>query len=216
MDNFSVCTDWKMWVFFPPSTRNLDLLHKAGKSAGKLHRYYKELEDGICAVLSPWQAIYVPAGYLHATYSPKGGMTIGTTWSSAEALANTVDGLVMELHPDAQVPVAFKTDLVYFTRCLVQAFHLRRYAECRSAMGQVCWKTLAILGEEGPLLGPGWGLGKGSGAAEINNHLAAIEAAIAASKRPESFWGCDLCGVVSVLEHIWTVEDINKAKKQKR
>jgi hypothetical protein len=61
---------------------------------------------------------------------------------------------------------------------------------------------LAILGKEGALLGPGWGLGKGSGA---------IEAAIAANKRPEGFWGCDLCGVLSVLEHIWTVEDINKA-----
>jgi len=83
-------------------------------------------------------------------------------------------------------------------------------------MGQVCWKTLAILGKEGALLGPGWGLGKGSGAAEINNHLATIEAAIAASKRPKDFWSCDLCGVVSVLEHIWTVEDINKAKKKKR
>jgi hypothetical protein len=216
MDNFSICTDWKIWVFFPPSEHNLKLLQTAAKSTGKLYRHYEELQDGTCAVLGPWQAIYLPTGYLHATYSLKGSMTIGTTWSSAEALVSTTDGLVEELYPDAQVPVTCRSDVVYFIRCLVQAFHLRQYAACRSAMGQICWKNLGIHGKEGPLFGPGWGLGKVPGVGDINSGLATIEAAIAASQCSVEFWACGSCGVASVLEHIWTKDDIVKIKKKKK
>jgi hypothetical protein len=216
MDNFSICTDWKIWAFFPPSKHNLNLLQNAGRSTGKLHRHFEELQDGSCAVLGPWQALYVPTGYLHATYSLKGGMTIGTTWSSAEALLSTTEGLVVELYPDAQVPVTCRSDVIYFIRCLVQAFNLRQYAACKSAMDQVCWKKLGILGKEGALFGPGWGLGRGPGNGEINSSLADIEAAIAASQCSAEFWSCDSCGVASVLEHIWTKDDMAKMKKKKR
>ena len=97
---------------FPPSKHNLNFLQIAAKSTGKLYRHYEELQDGTCAVLAPRQAICLPTGYLYPTYCLKGSMTIGTTWSLAEGLVSTANGLVEELYPDARVPVTGRSDIV--------------------------------------------------------------------------------------------------------
>jgi hypothetical protein len=215
MDVFSICTDWKMWVFFPSTTHNLEVFYSAGKSARKLFRHHEELRDGLFAVASPWDAIYIPAGYLHATYALKGSATIGTTWSSAEALECTVDALVAELYPNAQVPVSSRNDVVYFLRSLVQAFHLRTFATCKAAMQKLCWVKVGIVGRVGPLFGPNWGLNKGSMATEITGHLVEIGSAIAASRQSDGFWDCEEHGCGTLLGHIWTEEEMNKARKKK-
>jgi hypothetical protein len=105
MDVFSVCTDRKLWVFFPPTQSNISLLESKSKPTRKLSCLQSQLEGGYYATVDEGEAIYVPAGYLHATYALEGSLTIGTTWSSAESPEAATSMLVAELFPYSNVPV---------------------------------------------------------------------------------------------------------------
>ena len=124
MDVFSTSSDWKIWVFFPSTPHNLALLYQDGKCSRRIYRHYKELQGGHFIIAGPWQAVYIPACYLHATYSLASSITIGTTWYSAEGLEAVTTALVAELRPHAQVPVNRISDLQPFLSCLLQAFYL--------------------------------------------------------------------------------------------
>ncbi|KAF2818050.1 hypothetical protein CC86DRAFT_414259 [Ophiobolus disseminans] len=213
MDVFSICTDWKLWVFFRPTDHNLALLRGSGKSTKNLFRHFKELRDGLWGIAEPWQSFYIPTGYLHATYSLKGSVTIGTMWSSAEALEAAGDALLAELRPNSQVTVTQRSDLIYFLRSLIQTFHILQYERCKAAMQRICWRRVDIAGREGPLFGPSWALQKGP-QGELNKCFEALEGGIAASKLPPSFWTCEAtdCGIL--LNHVWSVDDVAQIKRK--
>ncbi|KAI0570884.1 hypothetical protein Alg130_11068 [Pyrenophora tritici-repentis] len=90
MDVFSVCSDWKLWVFFV-MPHNLSLLERSVKYTKRLQRLHEKLEGVQYAIVGEDEASYIPAGYLHATYLLKSSCTVGSSWSSAEALAAAVD-----------------------------------------------------------------------------------------------------------------------------
>ena len=101
-----MCSDWKLWVFFPPTDDNLLLLEGNVKYTKRLQRLHEKLGGGEYAIVGKDEACYIPAGYLHATYSLKSSCTVGCSWSSAKALAPVVNILVAELRPSAEVRVA--------------------------------------------------------------------------------------------------------------
>ncbi|CAE7016073.1 hypothetical protein PTNB73_01359 [Pyrenophora teres f. teres] len=202
MDVFSVCSNWKLWMFFPSTSHNLSLLERNVKYTKRLQRLHEKLEGGQYAIVSEDEACYILAGYLHATYSLKSSCTVGSSWSSAEALAAAVDILVAELRPSAEVRVATQHDLYYFLRSLIQAFHCEMYETCRDAMQKVCWQKLNVLGKRGALLGPGWGLKAAASRRSISDLVQSVMEAVAGSARPEGFWLCDETGCESVVDHI--------------
>jgi hypothetical protein len=102
-----MCSDWKLWVFFPPTPHNLILLEHSVIYTKRLLHLHDKLQEGRYAIVSEAEACYIPAGYLHATYSLKSNCTVGSSWSSAEALTATVDILV------AEVRVGTQHDLYY-------------------------------------------------------------------------------------------------------
>ncbi|KAF2022435.1 hypothetical protein EK21DRAFT_119817 [Setomelanomma holmii] len=169
----------------------------------KLRELYDKLEGGRYALVEPSQGVYIPTGYLHGTFSLKGSCTIGTTWSSAEALPAVVSVLVTELHPDAEECVSSRDDLIYFLRSLLQALHRRMFEECKSALQKICWQKLRIRGKEGPLLGPGWSLKGAKTRGVLKETCDAIDIAVSASQQTEHFWTCETAGCKSVLGHIF-------------
>jgi len=202
MDVFSVCSDWKLWVFFPPTSRNLSLLEANVKYTKRLHRLHDTLEGGQFAIVGQDEACYIPAGYLHATYSWKSSCTVGCSWSSAEALPAAVDVLVAELRPRGEVRVATQQDLYFFLRSLVQAFYREMVKECKDAMQKVCWRKLNGMGKQGALLGSGWGLKAGSSNEDISSLVHSVKEAVDDSGLPQEFWQCDKAECGSVLHHI--------------
>ena len=197
-----MCSDWKLWVFFPPTPHNLSLLEHSVKYTKRLLRLHDKLEEGRYAIVGEDEACYIPAGYLHATYSLKSSCTVGNSWSSAEALAAAVDMLVAELRPNAEVRVAMQHDLYYFLRSLVQAFHCEMYETCRDAMQEICWMKLNVLGKRGALLGPGWGLKATTSRKSIAALVQSVREAVVGSGRSEEFWLCNKGGCGSVIDHI--------------
>jgi hypothetical protein len=80
-------------------------------------------------------------------------------------------------------------------------------------MQRICWRQLDINGKEGPLFGSGWGLST-TGSKDIKSYCEMIVLGISANRQPGNFWLCeeDACG--SLLEHIWTPEDVRKLGKK--
>jgi hypothetical protein len=201
MDVFSVCTNWKIWLFFPPSNHNLAIMKSVGKYTKRLFCVFRKLQEGQCGIARPGQAFYIPTGWLHATYSIAGSMTIGTTWSSAEGLAAATIILIRELYPDAEVTIASQDEVIYFLRSLVQAFNCSMFEPCKSAMQQLCWKKLRIQGKEGPLLG---GLkGSKNSKSRLKSYYQAIREGVNGSRQSENFWECEENGCESVVDHLF-------------
>jgi hypothetical protein len=198
MDVFSICTGWKIWIFFPPSSHNLSLMNDHGKRTKRLFCLYEKLQGGNCAITGPGEGVYIPTGYFHATYAYEYGCTIGTTWSSVQGLAATTDILLTELYPNAEVPVLEYRDVVYFLQSLLQACYSNKFAECKSAMQRICWQELEIADKKGSLLRD-WGLlGPKKSTKELWNE---IRKSCLSSKQEKDFWACQY-GCSSVLEHI--------------
>lgn len=200
VDVFSVCTDWKVWGFWPPSEHNTSLFETVSKGTNRLLHLYEKLQGGQCVLCGPLEGCYIPAGYFHSTYAFEGGATIGTSWSSAEALPAAMDMLVTELTPYAEIRVSTQNDVVYFLRSLVQAISRRGFEESKTAMQRICPEKMK-LDKPGPLLGPGWAL---AGAYTENRKLfKTIQSGVLASRYGAEFWSCDeqQCRK-SVLAHI--------------
>lgn len=66
----------KYWFLFPPTERNLDLLSSAHGEQGKLRKILNHLECGIIAKTQSSEALYIPAGCIHATYTTAGGFLV--------------------------------------------------------------------------------------------------------------------------------------------
>lgn len=66
----------KYWFLFPPTKRNLDLLASVHGEQGKLRKLLNRLECGIIAKTRSSEALYIPAGCIHATYTTTGGFLV--------------------------------------------------------------------------------------------------------------------------------------------
>jgi hypothetical protein len=203
MDVFSICTDWKIWLLFPPTKSNLSLMQKNGNFQSKLLRLHQDLEGGSYAITRQGEGLYLPTGYLHATYALESSFTIGTVGSSAEGLPATTDILVASLYPNHEAPVSAE-DVICFLQSLVQAFSWFQYTECQSAMQKICSKKLGITDKQGPLLGPGWGLkGSKSVRSTLESMYKIVRSCVVTSRMPEEFWLCNESECGPVLEHIY-------------
>jgi hypothetical protein len=201
MDVLSECTHWKLWVFFPPSPINLALLEQVATYTRRLQRIWSKLEHGSYALVAESEACFIPAGYLHATYSLESSFTVGTTWSSAESLSAAVDMLVKELRFGAEIRVATQADLCDFLRSLAQALQRKLYDDCREAMMKLCPHKLQIGGKSGPLLGQLKSGGK-SIKRQVQTLIATVEEGIMSSDLAQVFWACEEPTCAQLLGHI--------------
>jgi hypothetical protein len=203
MDVFSICTDWKIWLLFPPTKINLSLMQQNENFGRKLLRLHQHLEGGSYAITRQGEGLYIPTGYLHATYALKNSFTVGPVGSSAEGLPAIADILVANLYSQPDKPVSAE-DVKCFLQSLVQAAYCSMYSECQSAMQKICSKKLNIADKQGPLLGPGWGLKCSKSCQRSFERMCEIvEISVATSKMPKEFWLCDEPECGSVLHHIY-------------
>ncbi|PVH83851.1 hypothetical protein DL98DRAFT_615218, partial [Cadophora sp. DSE1049] len=72
----------KLWLIFPPTASNLGLMKKADGQRAKLDRIGKELEGGLVLTTNSHEAIYLPAGCIHAVITLEGGFLIATDFTT--------------------------------------------------------------------------------------------------------------------------------------
>ena len=66
----------KMWLVFPPTAKDLQLMKKADGQRAKLDRIGSQLEVGLTFTTSSTEAIYLPAGCIHAVITLEGGFLV--------------------------------------------------------------------------------------------------------------------------------------------
>lgn len=96
------CT--KLWLCFPPTEKNINLMAKADGQKAKLVRIGKKLEGGIIYQTTSANAIYLPAGTLHSVFTLRGGFLASIdfiTPKSSLALSSLLAGDIDQLAPES-------------------------------------------------------------------------------------------------------------------
>jgi hypothetical protein len=107
----------KIWLLYPPSPENLRLVLGTEGQRAKLARVALYLKGGIILKTTSAEAIYLPAGCIHATFTIEGGYLVAvdfTTMDSMKAFsAYIASGLDRFLGAEGQLDC-----FQWFTACL--------------------------------------------------------------------------------------------------
>jgi hypothetical protein len=76
----------KLWLLYPPTKHNIQELSRVGLSNSLLIALKGNLEGGLYALQTEDYAMHIEAGWIHATYTLKGGFVPGITYTTAECL----------------------------------------------------------------------------------------------------------------------------------
>ncbi|KAJ9654131.1 hypothetical protein H2201_009045 [Coniosporium apollinis] len=106
----------KLWALYPPEERNLDLFYARKGQDNKFINLCDRLEGGVFAMQGSEQTMYLPAGWIHAVYTLKGGLAPGTTWSTAESFTVINDIFKREVEAKS---ASYDTAVPLLQSCLV-------------------------------------------------------------------------------------------------
>ncbi|KAH7114116.1 hypothetical protein EDB81DRAFT_921206 [Dactylonectria macrodidyma] len=77
----------KLWGFYPPTKQNLELYRQHRVSDSIFIQHHNEFQGGKFCVQQHGEAMYIPPGYLHITYTVKGGILPGTQYLTQDCLS---------------------------------------------------------------------------------------------------------------------------------
>ncbi|KAF2157341.1 hypothetical protein K461DRAFT_273498 [Myriangium duriaei CBS 260.36] len=66
----------KFWFMYPPSPKNLELMTAAHGKSARLSLLIDNLEAGVLLKTTSAQAVYIPSGTIHATFTSQGGFLV--------------------------------------------------------------------------------------------------------------------------------------------
>lgn len=102
----------KIWLMFPPTDHNLHLLERELSQSVRLARVAGLLEGGVAVKTDSTQAVFVPAGCLHACFTTSGGFLVSidcTTRMSVRPFSRYLQrGLYKELDAEGQRDIFYK------------------------------------------------------------------------------------------------------------
>ena len=87
----------KLWFLWPPTPGNLREFERVLRKGGGGRMVACNLDDGIITYTDSTMAIYVPAGWIHATLTLSGGFLAGITFVAAESIFITAQCFAMDL-----------------------------------------------------------------------------------------------------------------------
>lgn len=90
----------KFWALYPPNEVNLDAFYKLHGQERKLSRLVRSLRDGISAITTRGDTMYIPAGWLHATMTVRAGSLLGMNWIYGFNLPIVADIFAREFDTD--------------------------------------------------------------------------------------------------------------------
>ncbi|KAF2438399.1 hypothetical protein P171DRAFT_477297 [Karstenula rhodostoma CBS 690.94] len=154
---WTVCDAPKLWVFWPPTDRNLKHFCARRSSAKILSQLWDKLEGGQYALTMGGEGMYIPPRWLHATYSIESSVPTGFTFSSAESLEAATCTMQQDLdrrnpggHPDIEVVTWLQS-----LKLAVEVDSREGHQACFDSIQKFCYKK--EMTEEGieDLIGSG-------------------------------------------------------------
>lgn len=102
----------KIWLMFPPTCHNLQLLEAELSQSTRLARIGCDLEGGIIVETDSTQAVFIPSGCLHACLTTAGGFLVSidcSTRTSARPFSHYLQRhLYRELDAEGQRDIFYK------------------------------------------------------------------------------------------------------------
>jgi hypothetical protein len=122
----------KYWFLFPPTAENLRLLAGVHGEKRKLGKLLHALEFGIIAKTKASDALYIPSGCIHATYTTKGGFLVAkdfVTMETCGVIAMLMRSRLFSTFDNMSLGLC----LEWFVSSLVVAVHCQRYTAALKA-----------------------------------------------------------------------------------
>jgi len=116
----------KYWFLFPPTAENLRLLAEAHGEKRKLGKLLHALEFGIIAKTKASDALYIPSGCIHATYTTKGGFLVAkdfVTMTTCGVIATLMRSRFFSTFDNMSLDLC----LEWFASSLMVAVYCQRY-----------------------------------------------------------------------------------------
>ncbi|KAL4935580.1 hypothetical protein BDV06DRAFT_228695 [Aspergillus oleicola] len=76
----------KIWFLYPPTSSNLAALASVNGQRRKLLHILHKLEAGIIVETSSSEALWIPAGCIHATFTIEGGFLVGSAFTTSQSI----------------------------------------------------------------------------------------------------------------------------------
>lgn len=107
----------KIWLLYPPTDNNLTAMKSIDGQRGKLLRLAHQLEGGVLVETTSSNAIFLPAGCVHATFTLQGGYLVTKDFTTEKSLNAISSFIVYGL--DENLPTeAREICFDWFERCL--------------------------------------------------------------------------------------------------
>lgn len=177
----------KLWILYPPTDHNLEAFYKYDGENGKFIQLADKLEEGKYTTTTNGQIMYLPAGWLHLTYTLEGGILHGINWVASDDLdiALKVFLLESEIDPDSGIRLGTKTVVDAF----VSAFEAPKYRN--AAMRPWC-KSGEIVSGQGEF---------GKQVAEMEDMAKTLQLCPRCEKNPMDHFTCKTKRTRSTVKH---------------
>lgn len=76
----------RIWLLYPPAKENLSVFAQSSGESGRLSKISGKLVEGCIARVDSSRVVYLPPGWLHATFTTKPGALVGINFESLEGL----------------------------------------------------------------------------------------------------------------------------------
>ncbi|KAI1163013.1 hypothetical protein F5B18DRAFT_354191 [Nemania serpens] len=137
----------KMFALYRPTRHNLDVFERHCDSDDIFIRTWRKLEGGQFVVFSEEEAIYLPAGCIHATITLKGGLVPGIEYTSVGCLE--ISANILDIH--ARKFSLKSDDILPFLEAVIIGLSAGNESEKALAARHLCEKWVIINRSKGDL-----------------------------------------------------------------
>lgn len=129
----------KLWIMFPPTNRNLELMKVERGQNAKLARIGNQMEGGIFFESTSEDAVYIPAGCIHAVLTLAGGFLVSLDFATRDTIVPFGNYLAKCLH--------HALDEHSQRTCLFAFIHCTEVSLCNGRVQEAvdCWLALEDL-----------------------------------------------------------------------
>lgn len=106
----SIGDNEKIWLFYPPTEENLRIFTQSSGETSRLTKISSQLHEGLVAQVDSTKVVYIPPGWIHATFTTQPGTLVGINFSSLECLPVMAESLGIHSTIMFRLPGDFSDD----------------------------------------------------------------------------------------------------------
>ncbi|QVM10699.1 hypothetical protein D8B26_005352 [Coccidioides posadasii str. Silveira] len=114
----SIGNSKRIWLVYPPTESNLQTFVQSSGESGRLTKISDQLEGGYIMEVDSSRIVYLPPGWIHATFTIASGILVGVNFVSLESLSIMSQSLVIHFQYFFRLQETFEEDLDVYQQSL--------------------------------------------------------------------------------------------------